>query len=113
MNLSLVEKKCTVDYLERLIPKQRAALTGIIDGGLQDVEGQVETIEYTLQFIDKGKEAYNYDSILKVLKSEPVSISLNGTCTKFSLSFLSLPIKIIKMSSLLKIYLMCLKNINL
>ena len=68
MNLSLVEKKCTVDYLERLIPKQRAALTGIIDGGLQDVEGQVETIEYTLQFIDKGKEANNYDSILKVLK---------------------------------------------
>ena len=68
MNLSLIDKKCTVDYLERLIPKQRAVLTGIIDGGLQDVEGQVETIEYTLQFIDKGKESYNYDSILKVLK---------------------------------------------
>ena len=67
MNLSLIDKKCTVDYLEKLIPKQREAMSGLIDGGINNVEGQVETIEYTLEFIEKGKESYNYDSILKVL----------------------------------------------
>ena len=69
MNLSIIDKKCTLDYLNNLIPKQKKMLDGLVDGGVMDIDRQIETIEYTLQFIEKGSETYDYDSILKVLNT--------------------------------------------
>ena len=69
MNLSIIDKKCTLDYLNNLIPKQKKMLDGLVDGGVMDIDSQIETIEYTLQFIEKGAETYDYDSILKVLNT--------------------------------------------
>ena len=69
MNLSIIDKKCTLDYLNNLIPKQKKMLDGLVDGGVMDIDSQIETIEYTLQFIEKGSETYDYDSILKVLNT--------------------------------------------
>ena len=69
MNLSILDKKCTLDYLNNLIPKQKKMLYGLVEGGVMDIDSQIETIEYTLDFIDKGNESYDYDSILKVLNT--------------------------------------------
>ena len=69
MSLTIIDKKCTVDYLSNLIPKQKQVLGGLVEGGVMDIESQIETIEYTMQYIEKGTESYDYDSILKVLNT--------------------------------------------
>ena len=67
MKITIIDKKCTIDYLTELIPLQKKMFRDLVDGGLMDIEGQVKSINCVLKIIDGAKEVYNYDSILKVL----------------------------------------------
>jgi len=56
-----------MDYLDQLIPMQQKTLKKVVDGGITDVARQVKTIELVLELMGGAEEAYDYDSILKVL----------------------------------------------
>lgn len=64
MNLSIIDKKCTLDYLDELIPQQINMLSGIIEGGLLTVKEHSEVIETTVKALETT--IYDYDTISKV-----------------------------------------------
>ena len=68
MNLSILDKKCTLDYLDELVPLQRKLLGHILDGKVLTIDSQIETIQHTMEYVAQSKEAYDYDSILKVME---------------------------------------------
>lgn len=68
MNLSIIDKKCTLDYLDELVPLQRKLLGHVLDGKVLTINSQIETIQHTIEYVARSKEAYDYDSILKVME---------------------------------------------
>ena len=48
MNLSIIDKKCTLDYLDELVPLQRKLLGHILNGKVLTIKSQIETIQHTI-----------------------------------------------------------------
>ena len=51
MNLSILDKKCTLDYLDELVPLQRKLLGHILDGKVLTIDSQIETIQHTMEYV--------------------------------------------------------------
>jgi len=67
MSLTIIDKKCTIDYLADVIPLQRKLMKSILKGKVVTVEAQARNIEYTMEHVDGWEDAYDYPTILKVL----------------------------------------------